>query len=116
MAVQVDHLIVACNVLADAQSDRITDRSVILEKIRSEASTNRAAELFLRAVALNSTLGADGVAQFLGMADGDAIPEIVFHVASCVPLQRPKVSERRYNVSYEFKRETFVAALRAKFH
>lgn len=116
MAVQFDHLIVACNVLADAQTQRITDRSAILEKIRSEASTNRAAELFLRAVALNSTLMVDGVARLLGIANGDTIPEIVFHVASCVPLQRPKVSERRYNVSYEFERETFVAALRAKFH
>lgn len=116
MAVQVDHLIVACNVLADAQAERITDRSTILAKIRSEASTNRAAELFLRAVALNSTLGANGVARLLGIADGDIIPEFVFHVASCVPLQKPSVSERKYNVPYEFSRETFVAALRAKFH
>jgi len=116
MAVQVDHLIVPCNVLADAQAERITDRSAILAKIRSEASTDRAAELFLRAVALNSTLGANGVARLLGIADGDTIPEIVFHVASCVPLQKPRASERRYNVPYEFERETFVAALRAKFH
>jgi len=103
-------------VLADAQAERITDRSAILAKIRSEASTDRAAELFLRAVALNSTLGANGVARLLGIADGDTIPEIVFHVASCVPLQKPRASERRYNVPYEFERETFVAALRAKFH
>ena len=76
MAVQVHHLIAACNVLADAQAGQITDRSIILAKIRSEARTNCAAELFHRAVALNATLGSDGVAQLLGMADGDLIPEM----------------------------------------
>jgi hypothetical protein len=116
MAVKVDQLIVACNVLADAQADRVSDRAAIFAKIRAEASTNRAAELFLRAVALNSTLGTDGVARLLGIADGDTIPEMVFHVASCVPLQRPSASERRYDIPYEFERETFLAALRAKFH
>ena len=116
MTVQVDHLIVACNVLANAQAERITDRSAILEKIRSEASTIHAAELFQRAVALNSTLGADGVARLLGIADGDTIPDIVFNVASCAPLQRPSESERGHRPPYEFDRGTFVAALRAKLH
>jgi hypothetical protein len=116
MAVQVDDLVAACNVLADAQTDRITDRSAILAKIRSAASTMHAAELFQRAVALNSTLGADGVARLLGIGDGDTIPDIVFNVASCVPLQRPSESERGHRPPYEFDRETFVAALRAKLH
>jgi hypothetical protein len=116
MAVQVDDLIAACNVLADAQTDRITDRSAILAKIRSEASTIYAAELFHRAVALNSTLGVDGVARLLGIADGGTIPDFVFNVASCVPLQRPRASERGDRAPYGFDRETFVAALRAKLH
>jgi|SRR5690348_5544328 hypothetical protein len=116
MAVQVDDLIAACNVLANAQTDQITDRSAILAKIRSEARTIYAAELFHRAVALNSTLGADGVARLLGIADGDTIPDIVFNVASCVPLQRPRVSERGDHAPYGFDRATFVAALRAKLH
>jgi hypothetical protein len=116
MAVQVDHLIVACNVLADAQVGRITDRSAILAKIRSEARTNRAAELFRRAVALNATLGADGVAQLLGIADGDTIPEIVLDVASCVPLHKPRGTERGFDASGEFDKTTFLAALRARSH
>jgi len=116
MVVQVDDLIVTCQVLADAQTDRITDRSAVLAKIRSAANTMHAAELFQRAVALNSTLGADGVARLLGMADGDTIPEIVFNVASRVPLQRPRVSERGHRPPYEFDKEIFVAALRAKLH
>jgi len=116
MAVQVDHLIAACNVLADAQTGRITDRAAILAKIRSETSTNRAAELFRRAVALNFTLGADGVARLLGLADGDTIPEIIFDVASCVPLHKRRGSDRSRDVPYEFDRGTFVAALRAKLH
>lgn len=116
MVVLVDDLIATCKALADAQTDRITDRSAVLAKIRSEASTIHAAELFQRAVALNATLGADGVARLLGMADGDTIPDIVFNVASCVPLQRPKGSERGRRLAYAFDRETFVAALRAKLH
>ena len=116
MAVEVEHLIAACNVLADVQSGRITDRSMILAKIRSETSTNHAAELFRRAVALNSTLGTDGVARLLGIADGDTIPSIVFDVASCVPLQKPRGTERGGGASYEFDRTAFVAALRAKLH
>jgi hypothetical protein len=116
MAVQVDELIAACKVLADVRIDHVTDRSAILAKIRSEASTIYAAELFHRAVALNFTLGADGVARLLGIADGDTIPEIVFNVASCVPLRRPGASERGERARYGFDRETFVAALRAKLH
>lgn len=116
MAVQIDDLIAACKVLADVQTDRITDRSAILTVIRSEVSTIYAAELFHRAVALNSTLGADGVARLLGMADGDAIPDIVFNVASRVPLRRPRVSGRGDRGPYGFDREIFVAALRAKLH
>jgi hypothetical protein len=46
MAVQVDDLIATCKVLADVRVDRVTDRSAILAKIRSEANTNYAAELF----------------------------------------------------------------------
>lgn len=116
MAVQVHHLIAACNVLADAQAGQITDRSIILAKIRSEARTNCAAELFHRAVALNSTLGSDGVARLLGIADGDFIPEMVFDVASCAPLRRKRRAERRRDISCEFDKNRFVAALRARWH
>lgn len=116
MVVQVDHLIAACNVLADAQIDQVTDRPTILAKIRSEARTKHAAELFRRAVALNSTLGADGVARLLGIADGDTIPAMVFDVASCAPLQKKSGSERRCDPPYEFDKRAFVAALRAKLH
>ena len=116
MAVQVQHLIAACNVLADAQAGRITDRSTILAKIRSEARTTAAAELFHRAVALNFTLGLDGVAQLLGIADGDSIPTMVFDVASCAPLLRKRPAERKREVSREFDKSRFVAALRAKWH
>jgi hypothetical protein len=116
MAVQVDHLIVACHVLADAQTGHITDRAAILAKIRSEACTKRAAELFRRAVALNATLGADGVAQLLGIADGDNIPEIVLDVASCAPLHKPRGAERGSEALCEFDKATFLAALRARSH
>ena len=88
MTVRADHLVVACNVLAVAQVDQITDRSAIYAKIRLEAGVKRAAELFQRAVALNSALGRDGVANLLGIADGDTIPQIVLEVASRVPLQQ----------------------------
>lgn len=116
MAVQVHHLIAACNVLADAQAGQITDRSIILAKIRSEARTNCAAELFHRAVALNATLGSDGVAQLLGMADGDLIPEMVFDVASWAPLLRKGRAEQSGDVLRGFDKNGFVAALRAKWH
>jgi hypothetical protein len=115
MAVQADELIAACKALADVRIDRITARSAILAKIRSEASTIYAAEHFRRAVALNSTLSVD-VAWLLGIADGDTIPDFVFSVASCVPLRRPKASERGDRARCGFDRETFVAALRAKLH
>ena len=115
MAVEVPHLIAACNVLADAQAGHITDRSAILAKIRSEARTKFAAELFHRAVALNSTLGPDGVAQLLGIADGDMIPEMVFDIASTIPLQRRR-GQRRCDSHCAFDRNGFVAALRAKWH
>jgi len=116
MAVLADHLIVACNVLADVQTDQITDRSLIYAKIRSEAGVKRVAELFRRAVALNSTLGGEGVASLLGIADGDTIPTMVFDVASCLPLKPVKRTARRVDVPCRFDRETFVAALRAKWH
>ena len=116
MAVQADHLIVACNVLADVRVWRIRDRSLIYAKIRSEAGVRRAAELFRRAVALNSALGGQGVASFLGMADGDTIPNVVFDVASRLPLKQLKRADRSADVPCAFDRETFVAALRAKWH
>jgi hypothetical protein len=115
MAGQVDELIAACKVLADVRIGRITDRSAILAKIRSEASTIYAAERCRRAVALNSTLGAD-VTWLRGIADEDTIPDFVFDVGSCVPLRRPKASERGDRARYGFDRETFVAALRAELH
>lgn len=121
MAVQVDHLIVACHVLADVQAGRITDHADILAKIRAEARTSRAAELFDRAVALNTTLGNDGVARLLGIADGDTIPEEVFDVASIMPLQvrggtaggpgGPAAFDQA-----AFDRTAFVAALRRRWH
>jgi hypothetical protein len=116
MAVQVHQLIVACHVLADVQADHITDRAAILAKIRAEARTKSAAELFHRAVALNSTLGFDGVAQLLGIADGDSIPTMVFDVASCAPLRRKRRAERKRDLHCEFDKSGFVAALRAKWH
>ena len=116
MAVKADHLVVACNVLADAQVDRITDRAAIYARIRAEAGVKRAAELFWRAVALNSTLGGDGVARLLGIADGDMIPEVVFDVASCVPLKQVGRVDRNADLACEFDRKAFVAALRARWH
>jgi hypothetical protein len=117
MAVQADHLVVACNVLADAQVDQITNRFAIYARIRAEAGVNRAAELFQRAVALNSTLGRDGVANLLGIANGDTIPEVVLEVASRVPLQQiGTVDHQSADLSCAFDRATFVAALRAKWH
>ncbi|HEY3916760.1 MAG TPA: hypothetical protein VGL83_03155 [Stellaceae bacterium] len=116
MAVEVGHLIVACHVLADAQADRVRGRSAILAKIRAEACIRSAAEAFHRAVALNTTLGSDGVARLLGIEDGDTIPEMVFHVASRIPLQRRKGAERSCDGTSEFDRTTFVAALREKWH
>lgn len=116
MAVQVQHLIVACHVLADVQAGRLTDHASILAKIRSEARTRSAAELFQRAVALNATLGSDGVARLLGIGDGDTIPEMVFHVASSMKLQRRKGAERDGDGASEFDRAAFVAALREKWH
>jgi hypothetical protein len=76
----------------------------------------RAAELFWRAVALNSTLGGDGVARLLGIADGDTIPEVVFDVASRVPLKQPGRMDCSGDPACEFDRKTFVAALRARWH
>jgi hypothetical protein len=117
MAVRADRLVVACNVLADAQIDRITDRSAIYAKIRSGAGVTRVAELFRRAVALNSTLGRDGVANLLGIADGDTIPEVVLEVASRVPLQQRGTEDHRSaDLACAFDRATFVAALRARWH
>jgi hypothetical protein len=117
MAVRADHLVVACNVLADAQVDQITNRFAIYAKIRAEAGVTRASELFQRAVALNSTLGSDGVANLLGIADGDTIPHIVLEVASDVPLQQVGLGDRRSaDLTCAFDRATFVAALRAKCH
>ena len=116
MAVQADHLIVACNVLADVRVGQITDRTVIYARIRSEAGVKRVAELFRRAVALNSTLGCDGVATLLGIADGDTIPNMVFDVASRVPLRQLKRTDHYADVPCVFDRETFMAALRAKWH
>jgi hypothetical protein len=117
MTVRADHLVVACNVLAAAQVDQITDRSAIYAKIRLEAGVKRAGELFQRAVALNSALGKDGVANLLGIADGDTIPEVVLEVASWVPLQqRGTVDHRSADLACAFDRATFVAALRAKWH
>jgi len=116
MTVKADHLVVACNVLADAQIDQITDRSAIYAKIRAEAGVKRVAELFSRAVALNSTLGGDGVARLLGIADGDTIPDVVFDVASCVPLRQVERADRRTDPACEFDRKTFIAALRARWH
>jgi len=116
MTVRADHLVVACNVLADAQVDRITDRAAIYARIRAEAGVKRVAELFWRAVALNSTLGGDGVASLLGIADGDTIPEVVFDVASRVPLKQVGRVDRNADLACEFDRKTFIAALRARWH
>lgn len=116
MTVKAAHLVVACNVLADAQVDQITDRSAIYARIRAEAGVKRAAELFLRAVALNSTLGGDGVARLLGIADGDTIPEFVFDVASSVPLRQVGNVDSNADLACEFDRTTFIAALRARWH
>ena len=81
-----------------------------------EAGVKRVAELFWRAVALNSTLGGDGVASLLGIADGDTIPDIVFDVASRVPLKQVGRLDRSTDPPCEFDRNTFVAALRARWH
>lgn len=116
MTVRADHLVVACNVLADAQVDQITDRSAIFARIRAEAGVMRVAELFWRAVALNSALGGDGVANLLGIADGDTIPEVVFDVASRVPLKQLGRADRTADLAREFDRKAFIAALRARWH
>ena len=116
MTVKAVHLVVACNVLADAQVDQITDRAAIYARIRAEAGVERAAELFSRAVALNSTLGGDGVARLLGIADGDTIPEVVFDVASRLPLQQVGRVDGSADLACKFDRKTFVAALRARWH
>lgn len=116
MAVRADHLVVACNVLADAQVHKITDRFAIYARIRSEAGVRRAGELFRRAVALNFTLGGHGVASLLGIGDGDTIPEIVIDVASRIPLKQGSRATHTLDAVCEFDRETFVAALRVKRH
>jgi hypothetical protein len=116
MTVKAAQLVVACNVLADAQVDQITNRAAIYARIRAEAGVKHAAELFWRAVALNSTLGGDGVARLLGIADGDTIPEVVFDVASRVPLQQVGRMDRDADFACEFDRKSFVAALRARWH
>ena len=116
MTVESAHLVVACNVLADAQVDRITDRAAIYARIRAEAGVKRAAELFWRAVALNSTLGGDGVARLLGIADGDTIPEVVFDVASRVPLKQVGRVDRSTDLACAFDPKSFIAALRARWH
>ena len=117
MTVRADHLVVACNVLADSQVDQITDRSMIYAKIRSETGVQRVQELFRRAVALNATLGDDGVANLLGIMNGDTVPQIVLEVASRVPLRQVARADRRCaEVASEFDRASFVEALRARWH
>jgi hypothetical protein len=56
------------------------------------------------------------VANLLGIADGDTIPEIVFHIASRLPLKQESQVAHPIDAACEFDRETFVAALRAKWH